>query len=136
METKNISRSGMLLLELLLAILIFALAVSVCVQVFVKAHELSQRAQELADGVNHCTNAAEILRSAESREEGIDLLEQAYPQMHKQEDSVSVDLDANVLDIRWTENAGLDEYIITYQNQTGRQIYELELVCMDKEVLQ
>ena len=41
----------MLLLELMMAILIFSLSAAVCIQVFVKAHDLSARAEDLAQAV-------------------------------------------------------------------------------------
>ncbi len=127
--------SGMLLLELMLAILIFSLAAAVCVQVFVKAHDLSGRAEDLTRSVNVCANAAEVLRGADSREAGLALLEQVYPQLQCRETSAEAVLDGGLLRLRWTAEEALEEYTISYLTEQGEEVYSLELVCLRKEAL-
>lgn len=61
MRERQNTRSSLFLIELILAILFFSLASAVCVQVFVKAHFISQSAAELTLGANCASSAAEVL---------------------------------------------------------------------------
>jgi len=58
------SRYSLLLVEMILAILFFALASAVCVQIFVKAHTLSVDTAARSQAVQEAQTAAEIIRSA------------------------------------------------------------------------
>ena len=51
-------RSGIFLTELMIAILLFALASALCVRIFVRAQQISTQAQELSEGVNRCSCTA------------------------------------------------------------------------------
>lgn len=131
MERKNASRSGMLLLELMMAILIFSLSAAVCIQVFVKAHDLSARAEDLAQAVNSCGSAAEILRTADSHREGLDLLEQMCTQTQREESLFRGRLEDAALEISWQEDQGLITYTISYLDEDQSPVYSLELVCLE-----
>lgn len=131
MERKNASRSGMLLLELMMAILIFSLSAAVCIQVFVKAHDLSGRAEDLAQAVSSCGSAAEILRTADSSREGLDLLEQLCTQTQREDDLFRGRLEDASLEISWQENQGLITYTISCLNENRSPVYSLELVCLE-----
>lgn len=131
MERKNASRSGMLLLELMMAILIFSLSAAVCIQVFVKAHDLSGRAEDLAQAVSSCASAAEILRTADSPREGLDLLEQLCTQTQREDDFFRGRLEDASLEISWQENQGLITYTISCLNENRSPVYSLELVCLE-----
>ena len=131
MERKNASRSGMLLLELMMAILIFSLSAAVCIQVFVKAHDLSGRAEDLAQAVNSCGSAAEILRTADSSREGLDLLEQMCTQTQREESLFRGRLEDAALEISWQEDQGLITYTISCLDEDRSPVYSLELVCLE-----
>ena len=131
MERKNASRSGMLLLELMMAILIFSLSAAVCIQVFVKAHDLSARAEDLAQAVNSCGSAAEILRTADSHREGLDLLEQMCTQTQREESRFRGRLEDAALEISWQEDRGLITYTISCLDEHQSPVYSLELVCLE-----
>ena len=60
---KQTNRSGLFLLELVIAILFFSLAAAVCVRLFVKSRMISRDAQELNRALNLTTTAAEVFRS-------------------------------------------------------------------------
>lgn len=128
MVKKNMSRSGMLLLELMMAILIFSLAAAVCIQVFLKAHDLSQRAQELSRAVNACASAAETLRSAADPEDALHRLEQSHPQLERRGSQAQAPWEGGTLDIRWNSQDGLTQYTIAWLDDQGQQVYALELV--------
>lgn len=131
MERKNASRSGMLLLELMMAILIFSLSAAVCIQVFVKAHDLSGRAEDLAQAVSSCASAAEILRTADSHRAGLDLLEQLCTQTQREDDLFRGRLEDAALEISWQEDQGLITYTISCLDENQSPVYSLELVCLE-----
>ena len=60
-QKKQVRSSGIFLLELMLAIFFFSLASAVCVQIFVKAHVLSNDSKLLHYAVNECCNRAELI---------------------------------------------------------------------------
>lgn len=63
METNNtkFSRSGLLLVEILLAILFFSLSASVCLRMFVSSHQMSRESRLLEHAVTQSTSVAEVL---------------------------------------------------------------------------
>lgn len=63
MKTSN-SRSGIFLMELIAAILFFALAASLCLEMFAKSHQISNEAKCLNTAANQSANAAELLKGA------------------------------------------------------------------------
>ena len=60
MQTKNSSKSGIFLMELILSILFFSIAAAVCVKLFVTAHRLSDQSVNL----NHAVSMAESIAEA------------------------------------------------------------------------
>ncbi len=60
MPTKNSSKSGVFLMELILSILFFSIAAAVCVKLFVTSHQLSDRSVNL----NHAVAMAESIAEA------------------------------------------------------------------------
>lgn len=73
------SSSSLFLMELILSILIFALASAVCVSFFVRSHTLSVQAQEMNRAVQSVDQAAELIRGSTSTEDLEQQLQQAYP---------------------------------------------------------
>ncbi|MCH4208465.1 MAG: hypothetical protein LKF79_06060 [Solobacterium sp.] len=80
------SSSNLFLLELILSILIFALASAVCVSFFMRSHTLSTSAYDLNHSVECADNAAEIVRSADSEEDLQNLLSAEYGTSLKETD--------------------------------------------------
>ena len=70
--------SSLFLLELIIAIMMFALASSVCVQLFVKSHNMSADSLELNNAVNECCTVADIINSSESQAGAADALTSYY----------------------------------------------------------
>ena len=79
MRKSRARASSLSLMELILAILFFSVASAVCVEFFVKAHLMSRDSERLTHAVNECSGAAEILCTADSLTEGIELLGMQYP---------------------------------------------------------
>ena len=76
MEQQPTKRSSIFLMELIIAILFFSLAATVCVRVFVKSHSLEQESIQLNHSISAATSVAEIFRS---QEQPFLILEKVYP---------------------------------------------------------
>lgn len=66
MHVQPTRRSSLFLLELIIAILFFSLASTVCVRFFVNSHTMEAQSMELNHAVNAATSVAEILRNTEN----------------------------------------------------------------------
>lgn len=76
MNQQPTRRSSLFLMELIIAILFFSLAATVCVRFFVKSYTLEQESQKLNHAVNAATSVAEIFRN---QEQPFSLLAEEYP---------------------------------------------------------
>ena len=56
----NARKTGLLLMELIIAILFFSLAATICIQLFVKSHMISERSIALNHSILLAQNTAEI----------------------------------------------------------------------------
>lgn len=65
------NRSSIFLMEMILAIFIFAIAGSICMQIFVRSHKMSEDAKLLSAASLEVSTAADTLRSKDSVEEAI-----------------------------------------------------------------
>lgn len=61
MKKESSRRSNLLLMEIILSVLFFAVAGTVCLQVFVRASLLAREARELDSAVRSVSSAAELL---------------------------------------------------------------------------
>lgn len=77
-QQKHVKSSSLFLLELIFSILFFSLASAVCVQIFVKAHVMSETSRALNFAVNECSGMAELTTTCENPEEISVLLAQLY----------------------------------------------------------
>lgn len=62
MNRKQRNRSGIFLLELMIAILFFSMASAVCIRLFVKSHTVSEDTRNLNMALNQVSAAAEVFR--------------------------------------------------------------------------
>ena len=63
------SRSGVFLMEIIVAICFFSLVSASCLKLFVKSHDLSAETEQLNAAVRYSTTIAETLKSAKSADE-------------------------------------------------------------------
>ena len=54
------SKASLFLMELIIAILIFSLSSALCVQLFAKAHLLSNKTKDLNHAISLCESVAEV----------------------------------------------------------------------------
>lgn len=71
--------SSLFLIELILSILFFAVASSVCVQFFVKARLMSQTSTQLTTAVSACSTASQTIAAGDSLSDISALLSAVYP---------------------------------------------------------
>ena len=72
------SKSGLFLMELIIAICFFAVASAICVQLFANAHILSQRSKGIQMAVLNAQSVAEGFRGLNGDMEALAYLWQAY----------------------------------------------------------
>lgn len=73
-KSKGSNRSGLFLIELIVAILFFSLASAICIQLFVKAHIISQSSQDLTMALNQAQTAVEAFKSTDGNLEDLKLI--------------------------------------------------------------
>ena len=61
----NARKTGLFLMELIIAILFFSLAAAICIQLFVKSHMISERSIALNHSILLAQNTAEIFYAAD-----------------------------------------------------------------------
>ena len=137
MKKHTSSRSGLLLMEIIIAILFFSVVSAVCLQLFIKSHNLGQNTEELDMAVRHAGSVAEILSQSEQPYEH---LQEIYSDSDIDENGGSIyfgkdfqtcseeigvyhlDISASPLD------DGLTGYhIAVYANDDPEEIYSLDI---------
>lgn len=73
------SRSSIFLMEIIIAILFFSLVSAVCLQVFVKAHNMTGETARLNMAVTVAENTAEMAKAADGPEKTVDMVRKIYP---------------------------------------------------------
>lgn len=68
------SKTGLFLMELIIAVLFFAISGAICVRLFVQSHLISKDSVELNYGVEWCQNVAEAFYGCEGNAEEMMLL--------------------------------------------------------------
>lgn len=68
------SRSGIFLMEIIIAILFFSIVSAICLNIFVRTHNLSKSTADLNFAVREAANIAEIAKSTDSFDKATQLL--------------------------------------------------------------
>ena len=118
-------RSGIFLTELMIAILLFALASALCVRIFVRAQQISTQAQELSEGVNRCSAAAELLRSAASGKNARQLLTQRLGMEKVDTNLFQLEEETGTLQVQTGREGELFTAHILWRNLRGEMVYDL-----------
>ena len=134
MKKQASNRSGLLLMEIIIAILFFSVNSAICLQLFVKSHTLSRDTEVLDSAVNETRSAAELLHSTEDAESA---LREYYPALKKEDSRLYIYYDeafkacAETDAVYYMEN-GIFEYKLTV-NKSGSSshIYEMEYVTYE-----
>ena len=81
----RISSSNLFLMELIVALLIFSVSSAACVSVFMKAHQMSERAAALGTATDQISGAAELIRGCGNIREIEETLHGEYPEIYWEE---------------------------------------------------
>ena len=79
------TKAGLFLMEIMINILFFSVLVTICLQLFFKAHNLSESTTSLHRAVTTCTSIAEVYQSNDSGKEAILTI---YPDAVSQTDQI------------------------------------------------
>ncbi len=139
-KRKRASASSLFLMELVVAILFFTLAASLCISIFVRAHLQNEDAKELNHAVNLCSDAAELIRTSDSLKEASLRLKETYslsvPGASDNEITIYFDADFEMImpnaavyseNISMTEADGQLFSTIIFYNADDEKVYGLEL---------
>lgn len=145
MKKQLSSRSGLLLMEIMTAILSFSIVSAICLQIFVKAHNLAQDTQELDMAVRQSESVAVILSQTDRPMKRI---QEIYPGSKTSEEHASVYFDKDFQSCKSSDSLyhleitsdQIDEqttsYAITvYKNDNSKELYYLEITAYSQYTL-
>lgn len=129
--------SSLFLMEIIFSILFFALASSVCVQIFAKAHTMSQDARNLNFAVIECSSAAEMLAESDSKADAVQLISGYYSHAETENGLITVFFDDSfaectekdstyVLTCSFSESGQMLNADIAVDTASGDEIYSLK----------
>ena len=122
------SKSGLFLMELIIVLLFFSLASTICIRLFVKSHALSQETVDLTNAVTLAQNLAENFIASDGDPE---VMLQNFPKLSLAEDNLLQLAENGYLSqIRFSVNAdGLRQGDIEiYRNAKSESIYSLQVL--------
>lgn len=141
MSTRNSSKSSLFLIELIIAILFFAIASAVCVRAFVKAHSLSTEAKDLSFASAEVSSMASVLKYTGR---SLDEIHVYYPEAEETADGFLVFYDGarNLcgredacyqMRASLSESSGMMTASLRLERENADPIYELELRFVPSE---
>ncbi len=95
-------KSSLFLMEIMINILFFAVLVTICLQLFFKAHTLSENTSVLHRAVTTCTSIAEVYQS---NTDGEEIILSIYPNALFLEDTILIYFDENFVPCQKTSGA-------------------------------
>ena len=118
MKVRETSKSSLFLLELMISIVFFAIAAAGCVQVFAKAHMLSQEAGKLDMAVSVAQSLAEAYSGQK--------MEDAQMYYDKQGNPCEKETGTYLAEMTQTDADGMNQINITVTEvETQKEIYSL-----------
>ena len=138
MKKQTSNRSGLLLMEIIIAILFFSVISAICLQLFVKSHMISRDTEELDSAVNQAVSTADIIPGTE---DAGTVLREYYPHMKAEGSTLYIYYDkefqpcteadaAYYLKIdKGDTDSGITEYRLSVaESGSSSHIYELDIV--------
>ena len=118
------SKAKLFLIELIIIILFFSLAAAVCMQIFASAHTLSQKSEDLTEGIMIAQQVAEEFHSGLHREDNVVAYFDAdwQPIVAPSENYVSISV---------SKNGGINQASICVYSKRGL-VYELTVGKYDE----
>lgn len=143
MKRQQSNRSVLLLMEIIIAILFFSVVSAICLQLFVKSHNLSRSTEALDFAITQTSSVAEVIRSSDKTE---DSLQQFFPELTKKADCFYLYYDeafsyckesaaVYCLKVTPSEKAPDNFEITMYETDKSKEIYRLEIsTCQQKKL--
>lgn len=130
MKRYKSSGSSLFLLEIMVNILLFAVLLTICLQFFIKAHNLTNKTTELQRATTLCSSIASLYEAGDG---GLDLIDEAYPNSVILDGHMILYLDQDFI------TCNLDDavYIITISNgENEDRIRSIDITCStgDREI--
>lgn len=129
MKKNESGRSGLLLMEIIIAILFFSVVSAVCLQLFVKAHNLSQDTVELDMAVRKASSAAEICSQSEMP---FQKLQELYKLSDIKDDKASIYYDNGFMECE-SDTAAYHMDIISEKADDRTVTYHIAIYSADEE---
>ncbi len=126
-------KSSLFLMEIMINILFFAVLVTICLQLFFKAHTLSENTSVLHRAVTACTSIAEVYQSSH---DGQEIIMNVYPNAIALNSAILIYFDENYLPCAESDScyravidhgASPDTNITFYEQNSGKILYSLEI---------
>jgi hypothetical protein len=92
MNNQKKTGSSLFLTELVIAILFFAVAATVCLQIIVRSHILTRDSKELNTAVSACSSISELVSGAGSFEDACRLIQEVFPTAEEEPEETSFTL--------------------------------------------
>jgi len=129
MKNKQASGSGMFLIELMLGIMIFAVAAAICLKIFVTANQISDGSTELNRAVIAAQSTAECFKAS-----GGDLSETAklLGENFTSGETLTMHFDSYTVEItRVADQPGLIEGEVSVSGSSGNQIFSIPITVLE-----
>lgn len=104
-------------MELIFAILFFAIASVVCVQIFAKAHTMVGDAKDLNYAVNECSSVAETIAVSDSDKTAIDLIAARYESAEADNNKITAYFDKDFAQCSKEEAAYILQTEVSYESR-------------------
>ena len=143
MRKYRFQRSSLFFLEIMLNLLFFVILVTICLQLFLKAHHLSKDTTLLHRAVTVCTSIAEVCQSSLDE---TDIFQTIYPESLILNDTILIYFDSNfaacsefesIYRVFLSENKEDNRITIRFLRKNDTSIiYELEISSYSPQSLQ
>lgn len=143
MRKYRFQRSSLFFLEIMLNLLFFVILVTICLQLFLKAHHLSKDTTLLHRAVTVCTSIAEVCQSSLDE---TDIFQTIYPESLILNDTILIYFDSNfaacsefesIYRVFLSENKEDNRITIRFLRKNDTSIiYELEVSSYSPQSLQ
>lgn len=143
MRKYRFQRSSLFFLEIMLNLLFFVILVTICLQLFLKAHHLSKDTTLLHRAVTVCTSIAEV---CQSNLDETDIFQTIYPESLILNDTILIYFDSNfaacsefesIYRVFLSENKEDNRITIRFLRKNDTSIiYELEVSSYSPQSLQ
>ena len=135
MQPRKDARASLFLIELIIAVLFFALGSAVCAQAFARAHTVSRQARELAFASATVSSAAEALEYSDGT---LQAFRTWFPEAYEQDGALEAAYDADLapcgresgsytLHAAAHETEGVRRAEISMTGRDGEMLYALSL---------